>query len=346
MRLSGVYISGLGVCLPPTRSVADAVAAGECTAAEVAAGFTGAAVAGDVSPPELALAAAQAAVKQAGTAPGDYAALVYARVWHQGPDGWGPQFYLQRHLVGDDLLSIELDNGCSGTFSAIEVAVGALRGHPDKRAALVATADNFGTPLFRRWSPGGGFSVMGDGGTALVLTREPGFLRLRSLCTTSYSAMEESHRAGEPLFPPGATVGRPLDFGARFEAFKEIVAAGGLGSEMMIGHQQRNLECATRAMAEADVRPADIKRVVTHHIARDDAKAYLAMLGFPLRQSTWSYGSTIGHVGASDHTLGLHHLLSTGQLRPGDHVLLCGFSPGITYKAAVVQVLAVPSFAP
>ena len=346
MLVQDTYVSGLGVHLPAARTVASAVAAGECTPAEGAAtGITSATVAGDLSAAEMALLAAQDAVKQSGTAPGDYAALLFAGVWHQAPDGWDPQFYLQRHLIGDDLLSVGIRNGCSGTFSGIELAIGMLASHPDRRAAMVVASDNFGTPLIRRWSPGGGFSVLGDGASALVLTREPGFLQLRSICTTSFSAMEEAHRAGEPLFPPSATVGRTLDFGARFEAYQREVVAAGSGTEMMIRHQQRSMECASRALADAGLRVGDIRRVITHNIARDEAKAYLGMLGFALRQSTWDHGSTVGHVGASDHAIGLHHLLSTGAVRPGDHLLLCGFSPGITYKAAVVQVLDVPSWA-
>jgi 3-oxoacyl-[acyl-carrier-protein] synthase III len=38
----------------------------------------------------------------------------------------------------------------------------------------------------------------------------------------------------------------------------------------------------------------------------------------------------------------LHHLLTTGRVGPGDHVLLCGLAPGVTYKAAVLKVLALP----
>jgi 3-oxoacyl-[acyl-carrier-protein] synthase-3/clorobiocin biosynthesis protein CloN2 len=65
------------------------------------------------------------------------------------------------------------------------------------------------------------------------------------------------------------------------------------------------------------------------------------VLGFQLSQSTWEYGSGIGHLGASDHLVSLHHLLATGQLSPGDHVLLSGSGPGLTFKSAVVQILNV-----
>jgi clorobiocin biosynthesis protein CloN2 len=346
MRVRDIYLGGIGIFLPEIQSVESAVARGLYPADEVASrGFSGAAVAGDLPAPEMALRAAQDALKNGGVSPDDLAALLYAGVWHQGPDGWSPQYYLQRHLVGDDLLAVEIRHGCNGTFSGIELAIGVLRAEADRKAALVVASDNFGTPLFRRWAPGAGFTVMGDGASAAVLTKEPGFAQLRSICGLTYSDMEEAHRAGEPLFPPGATEGTVLDFAKRYEAFREKAIAEGIGADMLIRHQQRSMACANRALAEAEVKIDDIRRVIVHNIAKEEAKAYLGVLGFPLRQSTWEFGATIGHIGAGDHLISLHHLLATGQLSPGDHVLLSGFSPGVTYKSAVIQILDIPSSA-
>jgi clorobiocin biosynthesis protein CloN2 len=344
MRVRDVFLSGIGVYLPEKiESIDSAVAQGLFPAEEVEArGYTGAMVAGDTPPPEMALRAARDALKNGGVNPEDLAALLYAGVWHQGPDGWGPQYYLQRYLVGDDLLAVEIRHGCNGTFSGIELAVGILRAEPERKAALVAASDNFGTPLFRRWDSGAQNSVMGDGASAVVLTKESGFARLLSICTTSYSELEEADRAGEPLFPPGITEGRVLDYKTRYAAYGRKLVAENIGPEILIVHEQRSTGCLTRALAEAEVAADDIKRVIIHNVARGDAAAYLSGLGFPLEKSSWDYGSGIGHVGASDHLISLHHLLATGQLGVGDHVLLAGMSPGVTYKAAVVQILDIP----
>src|SRR5882724_11113070 len=107
MRVRDIYLGGIGIFLPEIQSVESAVARGLYPADEVASrGFSGAAVAGDLSAPEMALRAAQDALKNGGVGPEDLAALLYADVWHQGPDGWNPQYYVQRHLVGDDLLAV------------------------------------------------------------------------------------------------------------------------------------------------------------------------------------------------------------------------------------------------
>src|SRR5262249_18386908 len=150
---------------------------------------------------------------------------------------------------------------------------------------------------------------------------------------------------GEPLFPPGITEGRVLDYKTRYAAFGRKLLAENIGPEMLIAHEQRSKGCLSRALAEAEVTADDIKRVIIHNVARGDAATYLSGLGFPLEKSTWDYGSTIGHIGASDHMISLHHLLATSQLSAGDHVLLAGMSPGVTYKAAVVRILDVASWA-
>ncbi len=347
MRVRDVFLSGIGVYLPDkVESIDSAVTRGLFPADEIEArGYTGALVADETPAPEMALSAAREALKNGGVSPQDLAALFYAGVWHQGPDGWGPQYYLQRHLVGDELLAVEIRHGCNGTFSGIELAVGILRSAPENRSALVTASDNFGTQLFRRWDSGAQNSVMGDGAGAVVLTKEEGFARLLSVCTASYSELEEADRAGEPLFPPGVTEGRVLDYKARYTAYGRKLLSEDIGPELLVEHARRNTDCLNRALAEAEVTPDDIERVLIHNVGKGDATTYLSDLGFAMEKSTWDYGAGIGHIGASDHLISLHHLLTTGQLEPGDHVLLAGMSPGVTYKAAVVQILNVPSWA-
>ena len=347
MRVRDVFFGGIGVYLPDkVESIDSAVDRGLFPADEIEArGYTGALVADQTPPPEMALNAARDALKNGGVSPQDLAALLYAGVWHQGPDGWGPQYYLQRHLVGDELLAVEIRHGCNGTFSGIELAVGILRSAPENRAALVTASDNFGTRLFRRWDSGAQNSVMGDGAGAVVLTKDQGFARLLSICTASYSELEEADRAGEPLFPPGITEGKVLDYKARYAAYGRQLLAADIGPELLVEHARRNTGCLNQALAEAEVSADDIKRVLIHNVGKGDAATYLSDLGFPMEKSTWDYGAGIGHIGASDHLISLYHLLTTGQLEPGDYVLLAGMSPGVTYKAAVVQILDVPSWA-
>jgi len=345
MRVGDIYLSGIGVFLPEIESIESAVERGLYRADQVESrGLTGAMVAGDISAPEMALQAAQDALKRSGHVAADLCLLLYADCWHQGPDGWEPQYYLQRHLVGDDLLAVEIKHGCNGVFSGMELSIGYLRGADEHKAAMVTASDNFGTAMMERWDAETGF-VLGDGASALVLTKTPGFARLLSTCTSTFSKMEEMHRGTGPLFPPSVTLGQPIDFAARLRQFQEKMIAEGAGTEVMVVNHQRRIECLKVALADAELEVGDIKRVIVNNTSITEATAYLGVLGFSVPQSTWDFTRGLGHVGASDHVISLHHLLTTGQLEPGDNVLLYGVAPGFTYKCAILKIVDVPAWA-
>lgn len=337
--MEGVYLAGIGAFVPEVVSVRSAVRRGlvdEDTAAR--SGISGVAVAGDLPSTEMAVRAAAEAIKNSGLDVDDIRLLLYAGVWHQGPDGWGPQYFVQRELLGDDVLAVEVRQGCNGFFTALELAVPYLGASTGNTAALIVSSDNFGTPLIDRWQLGDGLAYLGDGASAVAVSRSPGPVELRSLCSASYPEMEEAHRSGLPLFPPGVTVGTAVDFRSRAESFRGAAISGGRWMRFLAGHNARITQCADRALAEAGVARAEVKYVLSHGMPRQSAISYLRLLGFPFERSTWEFSRTIGHLGASDHFVALHHLLTEGALTEGDHVLLSGYSPGLTYKSAVLRV--------
>ncbi len=340
MRADGIYLASVGACVPDPFPLDSAVRAG-LVDRETAdrSGILGVAVAGEMSAPELAVRAGAEALKDSGLARADIALLLYAGVWHQGPDGWGPQYYVQRELLDDDVLAVELKQGCNGFFSALELAVPFVRAAPVGHGALVVASDNFNTPLMNRWQLGDGLAYLGDAAAAVVVGQAPGPIELRSLCSRSFAEMESAHRSGVPLFPPGATTGTEMDFRLRADSFRDRADAGGWWMRFLMGHNARIADCADQALDEAGLEREDISFVLTHCMPRQSAVSYLRLLGFPLERSTWEFSRTVGHLGASDHIVALRHLLVSGAVAPGDHLLLSGYSPGLTYKSAVLRVV-------
>jgi 3-oxoacyl-[acyl-carrier-protein] synthase-3/clorobiocin biosynthesis protein CloN2 len=345
VRTPEIFIKALGVFLPEIVSTGDAVARGLYSADEAELHeLTGAAVAGDIPAPEMALWAAQDALKRCGHQPDELDLLLYVDSWHQGPDGWQPQYYLQRHLVGGDVLAVEVRHGCNGMFSALDLAASYLRSGPGRRSALIVAADNFGTPLMDRWRMGPGY-IAGDAASAVVLTREPSFAQLMAVCAATVPEAEEVHRSGEPLFPPGPTVGRTLDFSARASTFNRRAMADGTGTAVWVTVHQRMLEVAGRVLAEAGIGIFDIAWVGFMNYSREIVEQRcLAALGLPMSKSTWDFGRTVGHLGASDQIVSLDHLVTTGRIRPGEHMLMLGVGPGITISGAVMKILTAPAW--
>ncbi|MGW7413527.1 ketoacyl-ACP synthase III family protein [Streptomyces sp. NPDC054863] len=354
MRTPGIFIKGLGVFLPDTVAVEDAVEQGRYPAFEVELHeLAGAAVAGETPAPEMALHAAQEAYKRAGHRPEDTDLLLYADSWHQGPDGWQPQYYLQRHLVGNDVLAVEVRQGCNGMFGALELGAGYLRGRTagasgarngaavGERAAtaLLVASDNFGTPMMDRWRMGPGY-VAGDAASSVLLTTEPSFAQLLSVGSVAVSEAEQMHRGTEPLFPPGPTIGAPLDFQARNADYKKAALADGTGTGALVKVHGMTLHLVERTLDEAGLTLDDVTRVAYMNYSREIVEQRcMAALGLPMEKSTWEFGRTVGHLGASDQIISLDHLLKSGELAPGDHLLMLGVGPGVTLSSAVVRIL-------
>lgn len=343
MRTADMYLSGIGSVVPPVFSVAQAVAEGLYPALEAEIHeYLGVAVAGERPAPDMALEAARTALHRAGIEPTALSLLLYANTWHQGPDGWPPQAYLQRHLVGGRVPAMSIRQGCNGMFDALELAACYLRAEPERGSALLVTADNYGTPLIDRWRIAPGM-IAGDGAAAVVVTKSPGFARLLSVTSVGAPECEEMHRSGEPMFPPTVTAGRPQDFIARFEHYRAN-PQGGVG--VLTEVPALMLELVETAMSEAGIGIKDVARVAFETHSREIVEQRVMVpLGLDMAKSTWEFGRRIGHCGGADQFLAFEHLLAAAELAPGDHLLLLGQAPGVVLSAAVVQVLDTPDWA-
>jgi 3-oxoacyl-[acyl-carrier-protein] synthase-3 len=329
MKTDGIFINSLGTYLP------ELVAA---QAPEEGA-MTGAAVAGDRPAVTMALDATRQALGRWGQSTDLLALLLFVEVNHPGPDSWPPHAYLQRHAVGGHVLAAGIRQGCNGLFGALELAAGHLQVLPAGKAAVITTADNVESSLLDRWTALDGY-CMGDGATALVLSREPGFARLRSVTSTTIAELEELHRGDEPLHPSNVVTGQPTSFQRRGD---ELILRGGFGLEMGVRMVKTVIEVATRALDEAGIGIADVAKLVLYNGPWNDISVYLDSLGVPAERSTWEWGRGIGHS-PNDHVLAIDHLLSQGELAPGDHLLVCGLGPGLNLAAAVIEIQEAPAW--
>ncbi|RKT55642.1 ketoacyl-ACP synthase III family protein [Saccharothrix australiensis] len=340
MKVTDVHLAGLGSYLPEVVPIGVAVAQGAYSAeAAERTGLTGAAVAGEVPAPDMALTAARRLFERTGHDPAAVGLLLYADAFQAGPEGWFPHAYLQANLVGGEALAAGVRQGCNGVFGALELAAAYLGAAGRGASALITAADNMTSPLVDRWQCLRPDFILGDGATAVLLTRAPGFARLLSVGSVTVTGLEGLHRGDEPLHPPGAALGRPLDFAARFAAF---AARGGMADAGLAVVKARG-ELLDRVLAEAGVEVPDLARVLYNHGSREYVEnGLLGMLGLPLERSNWAFGRGVGHLGAGDQLMSLDHLLTAGELGAGDRVLLVGLGPGVTIAAAVLEITATP----
>ncbi|MFJ9948562.1 ketoacyl-ACP synthase III family protein [Kitasatospora sp. NPDC091207] len=340
MKFDNLWISALSAHIPELVTTEQAVAAGWYDAEEARQlDWLSVAVAGDESAPDMAVRAARKALADSGHEPREIALLLHATANHQGPDMWSPQHYVLRHTVGGNIPAIEIKQGCNGFLAAMELAGCYLGAAPGRTAALVTSADNWGDPLVDRWraTPGG---LFGDAATAMVLSQRSGFARLVNIRTFSLPELEELNRGGEPLFPPGATTGTRVDLRERAATYKggqDLVQAG-----QLMGETQRALILDT--LDEAGLKPEEITRIAHQFVGSAGILQRLLEPFGPdaVARGVWDFGRSTGHTGANDQTSGLHHLLSTGQLRAGDRVMMLGAGAGIAFSCAIVELVGAP----
>ncbi|WP_223874701.1 3-oxoacyl-[acyl-carrier-protein] synthase III C-terminal domain-containing protein [Salinispora oceanensis] len=83
-------------------------------------------------------------------------------------------------------------------------------------------------------------------------------------------------------------------------------------------------------------------RIRAHRAAESrtppDAVSVLRAVGIDAADSTWGWGSTVGHLGAGDQAAGLAHLRDTGALTAGRRVALLGAGGGFAWSTAILEV--------
>ncbi|MFC0031629.1 ketoacyl-ACP synthase III family protein [Micromonospora chaiyaphumensis] len=346
MRTDGLFLAGIGAYVPPSVPTRTAVEEGRYDRESWAAdGWLGAAVAGDLAAPDLAVRAARQALEGADVRPEEFRLVLHAGTLHQGPDGWPASQYVQRHTVGGSAPAMEVRQACNGMLAAVGLAAGYLAGSAG--AALLTGADNFGTPLVDRWrySAGAGTnrgSVLGDAGTALVLSRRAGFAEVLAVGSVSMPAGEELYRDEHPLFPPACTVGRPMALGSRFARF--AAADRDAFTRIKRTLQEERTALARRTLAEAGVLPEQITRAV-HLFSGGEpyVRSVLEPIGIDADRGVLDYGRRVGHLGVNDHVAALAHLIETRALGPGDHVLLVNNGGAFSASCVVLRLRHLPA---
>ncbi|WP_394834645.1 ketoacyl-ACP synthase III family protein [Pendulispora rubella] len=355
MTPTSLFIAGLASYIPARVMTSYAAERGWCDADAVTHdGWWSAAVAGDMAPVEMALHASQSAMRRSGCSPADIDILFYASVLPQGPHMWCPQHYVERRVVGRDIPAIELRQGCNGLLNAFDLAASYLAA-PGRRAALVTGADNFGCdPAFGvdpsfRWRYAENIhgrkagSILGDSGGAAVLSNQGGFARVLGISSRSVTDMEELFRSDEPLFPPSYRRERPTRLGARFNEHER--RHPGRVSEALTCLKRARTDLALDVLAEAKVEPHQITRVAHVFAATERyAEQLLGPLGIDPARGVVDFGRGLGHLGVNDQLTALEHLMTSGQLGRGDHVLMMSNGIGSSLTCAVLEILERPSW--
>jgi 3-oxoacyl-[acyl-carrier-protein] synthase III len=333
-----LFIQAIGVHLPPDRiTLQAALDAGLCPREDfIGSDLIEVPVANRVTAVDMAVEAARAALKEAGREPTDVDLLVHSTMFRQGPGEWSPVGYLLRELGCGNTAGHEVTQGCNGALAGIEMAAGWLALAATPSTALVSTAAHANQPAVDRWTTAGFGMVLGDGACAVVLGPGRGLARIDTITSITFPELEGLHRGDLPI-EELSLQRQKVAVPARAREF--AMSSGYNALDMHRIFPQMYTEIAHRALDEAGIGTEDLTRVIFTNAGRSIIETDLMdPLGLPMSMATWDFGRTIGHIGASDHIISLDHLLRTGQVAPGDRVLLVGGTQGYNIAALVLTI--------
>jgi 3-oxoacyl-[acyl-carrier-protein] synthase III len=340
MRFNDIYVAGVASWLPAREPIGQGRY--EPGVQEEHA-YESICVAGaDDSPPDMAVRAGRLALTRSGLDPAEVSLLLHASVWYQGLDMWSPSAYIQHALLGENRTAqaIDLNQQCSGVVSALQLAADHLVAGPDRRAAIVTSAERYSPPGIDRWHIEGAHLVYGDGAGALVLARDRGFARLLAVNTVADTTLEPMNR-GDSMFTPFSPASQgPLDMQARREAFLRQMDMDEVVARLKRGHA----DALHGMLDEAGLKITDVSRFIFPHSGLSLLTDLAGQFGVDVSQTTWELGRTTGHVGAADPITGLTYLLEQGQLSVGERVMLVSIGAGWYWSTALVECVEVPDW--
>jgi 3-oxoacyl-[acyl-carrier-protein] synthase-3 len=343
MRWNDLYVSGTGAWLPKAVEVSEAMAGGRypTESAERSAQLSVTVAGKDEYLPDMAVGAARQALARSGSSTGDVVAVFHSTVLHAGLDVWNLGSYIQRSVARPNAFVAEVRSGSNGGLVAVETAAAYLRAHQETGVAVVSAGDRWPEPYFDRWRADR--IVYADGAAAVTLSRTGGFAQLLAMVTRTDPELEGMHRGTERLAGIGSGPLEPVDLDRRHREFLAELSREEVWRRLDAGIRGT---CA-QALEEAGITGGEVDRFVVPHFGLWlTRRQILEPLGITdLGRTTWDFSRQVGHLGAGDQLAGLNHLAETGELRPGQHVLLVGAGAGFTWTGAVLRILRTPSWA-
>ena len=331
-----IFVAATGTCIPDPTPLEAMIEAGLVPEEKRLLGYRSIAIADDEAPPDMAISAGCTAVERSGLERGDVSLVLHASCWYQGLEAWQAASYVANETVGSQSYAIDLQQGCAGGLAAFQLGTAWLRSGFGS-TVLLTTGDRFAPPVMDRCAM---FveAVLGDSGTAVVLSTEGGFARVLATAAVADNSQEGWMRGDAPFTSsPGEE--RPL-------RLKERAIAQADKVDPSIGlkkYEEGVLRTRDKALSAANVELRDISRAVIQFVHRGQGQAEnYDLLGFTEKQSLWSFGQHVGHLGAGDEFAGLNYLAENKELSPGELVLLLGVGAGFSSGAAVLEIINPP----
>ena len=257
---------------------------------------------------DIAIPAAQEAIKNAGLKPEDIEAVIVAT---STPDMTFPSTacFLADKLGCNKPMAFDISAACSGFIYGLTIATSFIKSKQFDNVLLV------GAEVFSHlidWSDRSTAVIFGDGAGAVVVSRSDGNSDVIS------SVMRSD---GSSWFALHCPVGEKLRMKGK-ETFRLAI---------------KSMEEASReAIRKAGITLEQIKLVIPHQANIRIIKALAEKMGIP-SDRVFSNIHKYGNTSAASIPIALYEAVKEGKVKKGDYILLTAFGGGLTWGAVVLK---------
>jgi 3-oxoacyl-[acyl-carrier-protein] synthase-3 len=276
---------------------------------------------------ELAVAASLEALARAGVSGAEVDVVVDYTIWPQKwmVPVWNMSGEVQKAIGAEKAFTVGFSGGGATNFLVALCYTAAMLEADEKMKYALLVAGDVTIPGSRVLNPESPVSVMGDGGSAVLMQRgAPGALVLG----TELRSDGANH---DVCYIPGGCLANPEDPALyRMMLDKARYDAAPKNANM--------LQLAKTVLDRAGVKLTDVKYVVYPNISAEDQTAFRHAFGLRPEQLDSSNLATNGHLQGNDLVLNYLSLSERGSLHEGDYVLLCSHGMGFMAGASLVRI--------
>ncbi len=271
---------------------------------------------------DLALPAAEEALKRAGIAPKDLDLLITATTT---PDMLFPSVscLVQQKLGATSAACFDISAACSGSIYAIITAQQFLQGGR-YRNALVVGAEVLSS--FVDWTDRTTCVLFGDGAGACVL----GPVSRGGIIGTDMGS--DGTQSGL-LFMPGGGSKYPPSYQSVDQRLHYLQMSG---SDLFKVAVRRMADSAKRVIEQAGLKVDDVKLVIPHQANIRIVEAVAKFADLPM-EKVFVNLDKYGNTSAASNLIALHEAAQTGAIKPGDRVVLVAFGAGLTWGSVLLE---------
>ncbi|MBE6379676.1 MAG: ketoacyl-ACP synthase III [Lentisphaerae bacterium] len=274
---------------------------------------------------DLAEQAARKALEMAGVAPEEISAIIVATI---SPDHVFPSTacLLQHRLGATKAFGFDLEAACSGLLFSLETARGLMTANPKYRYVLVIGAEKLSALV--NWEDRNTCVLFGDGASALLLENCPD----EEDCFLATDLGVDGNSLDILSLPAGGSR-NPASVQTVTDKLHYIHMAGRDVFKLAVNAM---VSSCHKVLEEANVSIDQVRWLIPHQANERIMKAVAQRLPLEEERVFMNIGQ-YGNTSAASIGICIDEMKRSGQVNPGDYVLLTAFGGGLTWGATLIR---------